>query len=216
MAAQATTAEEFSLGSLRMDAALITYVDEGQTLQINLAGIARVMNRLSEVASITVAKAPELLYSLNQTHLDLGALITTVTYRVAHCKARLRREKARVLLDDVPRMLEERKLPSSADLRAALVEADLLVQKAQDTIDQLEAILALLKTKKEATEWAFTSIKKLIGDGQFRPMAPAQTPARLIVAPHTDNTPVGRGETSPSPIAVPKGGGTALFGSATY
>lgn len=217
--AMATSTEEFTLGTLRMEHTLIVYQDEGQILQIDLAGIARVMNRLSEVASITTAKAPELLSSLNTAHLDLGTLVTTVTYRIQHCKARLRREKARVLLDEVPRKLEDRKVTSSADLRAAIVEADPAVQAAQDTIDQLEAVLALLKTKREATEWAFTAIKRLLGDGQLRPgLAPAQTPGRLVVTPHTDTTPVGRGETAPSPTAVPKStsGVKALFGAATY
>ena len=207
------TSEGFTLGSLKMEERSISYLDRGETITIDLAKIAKMMNRLGEVAGVNQRTAPELLSTLNETHLDLGKLVTMLAYRIQLAKSRLRREKARILVDVVPGILKERQLPSSADLRAALVDTAEGVVEAQDTVDQLEAILALMKCKREAAEWAFTAIKRLLGEGQLRGGLTGYAPSLSQPLHKDDKTPLGQGETSPGPAP---GGAMGKFGRAKY
>jgi len=72
-----------------------------------------------------------------------------------------------LLLDIAPRVLADRGLATSKDLRDAVVDSDVQYQECLERQGTIKAYQELLKGKSKALEMAYTSVKKILGE---RPM----------------------------------------------
>jgi hypothetical protein len=75
--------------------------------------------------------------------------------------------KASILIDKVPGLLKEKGLPSSVDMRQALVDADPDYQAARERLAFLEATVEYMRGKMKFLENAYTSIKKIMDTGNW-------------------------------------------------
>lgn len=142
----------------------------GSPLPLAFARIYKAESRIEEVAVVNAHKAPELLACFNMAFLELKEhLVKLQLLKVDALKAANKRRSV-VILDEVPRILREKGISSSRspggseDQRQAILDQDEEYLKAKDRVDLLEAMEELLEGKVEGMEWAFTSVKKVLGN----------------------------------------------------
>ena len=140
---------------------------DGNAMIIDLEDIAKSEARIQDIQSVTPSKAPELLSTFTIAWRDLDKLITILTYQHVVATTKLKEIRARVLIDEVPAILKEKGLPSSKDVRDAIVDQYPEVQAAAETTQQIHCILELIKGKKEAIGMAFSSVKRIVGEGAY-------------------------------------------------
>jgi hypothetical protein len=129
--------------------------------------IYRAEQRLGEVAGLTPGKAPELLATYNQAWLDAQRYVVGLTHELDVAKAEANTRQATMVVDEIPAILEQKKLPNTVDVRKALIELDPTHKDLRERAAKIEAVIALLETKSKAFENAFTSIKRLISMNSY-------------------------------------------------
>lgn len=134
-------------------------------LVIPLCKLAVAEVRVGEVAIVTSSTAPELLAFYNKSWAEVNDLLSAVVYQKRIAESRLRDIKNQKLLDEVPDIIKEKKLPGSKDIRDAILESYPECKELQEKIYQFECVMSLLETKSKKFENAFTSVKKLYGSG---------------------------------------------------
>ena len=144
-----------------------------QPLVIDLSISYQTEARVPEVAFVTQAKAPELLAAFNSGYLELHKQVTMLEYELVQARTAADKVRAIVLLDRAPGILEARGLingknrSGSEDLRNAVLAQDEEYQKAVETAEQIECVVELLKGKLKGFEMAYSSVKKILGEGAF-------------------------------------------------
>lgn len=168
-----STTNEFlvSLVTAQDEEKIVYYDQVGRALNIDLRSIVRTLLRLGEVAIVNVSTAPELMSTLNKTHLDLGELAGVVRHHLDNAKDWLREERSRILIDEVPALLAEKKLSNSKDNRDALIELAETCQKGKETVNQLTAVLQWLLDKREGVKNAWSSVRAILGDRTGIPLS---------------------------------------------
>lgn len=136
-------------------------------IEIDLANILIAEQRQNEVAMVTPMKAPELLSLFNGTWRDVDRLVTQLTAEKIAAERELERRTARLLLDEIPAILEAKKVKDSKDTRDAAIALDEKVITITDRVDQLTAAVAYFKGKLKSFENAFTSVKKIMGEDTY-------------------------------------------------
>lgn len=140
---------------------------------LNMTNIYRAEERIQEIAFVTQHKAPELLAMFNMVFLELTRHITRVKYEKVEAEKAAERVRAVILLDKVPGILEAKGLTSarspagSEDLRNAILSVDPEYSAAVDKCDQVNAVLGLLEGKLKGIEWAYSSVKKILGENAY-------------------------------------------------
>lgn len=150
----------------------LTYeVPSGQTISVDMTQLNNAVQRIVEVQLVTKTKAPELLSTYNVAWRDAAEAMAIG--RAAHIQAvrAADRIKAIILLDKAPKILLEKGLATtkspggSEHLRQAVLDLDEEYQKAVELADKIECVIELLSGKRKAVEMAFTSVKKILGEG---------------------------------------------------
>jgi hypothetical protein len=142
-------------------------------LEIDLKTILQAEGRIPEVGFITPQKAPELLALFNVAYLDLTKHLVAVDFEYTQRERAAEQVRAEILLDRLPSILEKKGLASarsplgSEDIRQAVLATQPDYQKALDEAQQLNALVELLKGKLKSIEMAYTSVKKVLGEGAF-------------------------------------------------
>lgn len=149
---------------------------DGHPMEINLEEIAKAEARIQEIQTVTPTKAGELLAAFTVAWRDLDKLIVLLTYQHVVATTKLKEVRARILVDDVPGVLKEKGLPSSKDVRDAIVDRNQEVQEAAETVHQIHCILELIKGKKEAMGMAFSSVKRIVGEGAYNMLRNTNNP----------------------------------------
>jgi len=145
----------------------------GKGTVIDLLKVYETEGRIQEVAFVTPAKAPELLARFNESYLYLHKHISLLEYELIRSTREANKLKAVILLDNVPKILEQKGLVSgksksgSEDLRNAILDQDEKYQDALDETQKIKCIIELLKGKMKGVEMAFTSVKKILGESAF-------------------------------------------------
>jgi hypothetical protein len=157
---------------LQTDTAIICPRVGSQPLCIDLSKVYSIEARIEEVAFVTPTKAPELLARFNEGYLFLHKQICLLEYELVQATREANKIRSIVLLDRVPVILEQKGLggknrAGSEDLRNAILDGDEEYQSARETVEQVSCIIELLKGKLKAFEMAYTSVKKLLGEGAF-------------------------------------------------
>jgi hypothetical protein len=142
--------------------------DTGKSvIALDLADIRYTEQRIADIQHVNPHKAPELLTVFNQAYLQLGEHIARLTYQENRAANELDKIKGRLLIDEIPAIIADKKLSNSKDIRDALISADPTYQECKDLYDQLVAATALLKGKQKSIEMAYTSVKKIIGENNY-------------------------------------------------
>lgn len=123
--------------------------------------------RINDIQHVNPHKAPELLTIFNQAYLGLGEYITNLEYQLNRAKNELDKIRARLLMDEIPQILEAKKLSNSKDIRDALIVANSEYQIGKDLVDQLDAVVANLQVKQDSVEMAYNSVKKILGTDSY-------------------------------------------------
>ncbi|NDD84296.1 hypothetical protein EBZ38_08505 [bacterium] len=135
-----------------------------QPLIIDLTLIHEVEQRIQEVAFVTSQKAPELMARFNEAFLVLTEYLPKVDYQKLVAQREADKRKSVVLLDEATKILKEKGLSSSADLRKAVLDSDEQYQELCDRVHQISCIYEQLDGKKKAIEMAYTATKKVLGE----------------------------------------------------
>lgn len=152
---------------MREDCIVVPRFSKNYPLLVRLDLIAKAEVRMAEVAFVTKEKAPELLSALNIAWRDLHEIVTLMRREVDLAKDNIIKVRARVLLDEVLPKIKEKGLPSSKDIRDAVLEGHPEVQEAQSRAYEITCVAELLSGKLKAMEMAYTSVKKILGESAF-------------------------------------------------
>lgn len=139
----------------------------GDPIVIDLKAILKTQARIIEVQAVTPQKAPELLSAFNVTWRDLHQHITFLTKELNDAERSINRIRSTITLDEVPGILKERGLTNNEHHRNAVIELDPRYDEAVERRDQIAAVVEGLKGMLKATEMAYTSVKKLLGESAY-------------------------------------------------
>lgn len=138
-------------------------------LLLPMGKIYETESRIQEVATVNAHRAPELLATFNMAYLDVKNYIVRLHLCLADAEKAANLRKSIVILDIVPGVLKAKGISNarspggSEDQREAVLAQDQEYIKCTDRVHMIEAIIELLEGKKEGFEWAFTSVKKILG-----------------------------------------------------
>lgn len=138
-------------------------------LLFSLAKIYEAESRIPEVATVNAGKAPELLAAFNIAYLTIKDMIVRLHLCLDDAQKALNIRKSIVILDIAPNVLKNKGLtrPSSPsgseDQREAVLYSDQEFLKCQDRVSCIKAMIELMESKKTGVEWAYTSVKKILG-----------------------------------------------------
>lgn len=145
----------------------------GEAIQIDMGYWAQLEARIQEVATVTPAKAPELLATFNRAALDLDRLGNALELEHQMAVREAERVRGEILLDRVPGILKAKGLATdrnpmgSEDMRQAVLSQDKEYQEALDRADMLKAMTKMIRGKFDAFERAFRSVRTLVGEATF-------------------------------------------------
>lgn len=138
-------------------------------MPLSLQRIYEAESRIRDVALVNQHKAPELLACFNIAYLDLNDHIRQLELLLHDAKKVANRRRSVVILDEVPKVLSEKGLNTarspggSEDQRQAVLDMDDEYVAHTDRVAQVKCLIELLDGKRKAIEWAYTSVKKILG-----------------------------------------------------
>lgn len=161
---------------LTRDSIVFRQATDGNTMIIDLDDIAKAEARIQDIQCVTPSKAPELLSAFTIAWRDLDKLVVILSYQHVVATNKLKAARSRVLIDEVPAILKDKGLPSSKDVRDAIVDRHQEVQDAAETVQQIHCILELIKGKKESIGMAYSSVKRIVGEGAYNMLRNTKNP----------------------------------------
>ncbi len=142
----------------------------GAPFTIDLKAILKAEARVIEVQNVTPMKAGELLATFTICWRELHAHVSQMEFQKTEAQRVVDRVRATILLDKIPEELIRRKMATtkaplaSADVREAIIVMDPDYDEAFGRLRQIEAVVELLRGKLKSFEWAYMSVKKMMGD----------------------------------------------------
>lgn len=178
-------------------------------IAIDLRKILEAEQRMIEVQAVTPAKASELCTVFTISWRDLHQNICQLESEKVSALKIVDRRKAVITLEVMPQILKDKGLSSNKETRESVLALDSELQAAQDVVDQISAIIELLRGKLKAFEWSYATVKKIMGSSDaFNYLG--RTDDRLSANPVD--------EESPAPIsnAPAPGSARSRFGNPRY
>lgn len=142
-----------------------------QDLQLDLRSIYLCESRIHEVAIVTPTKAPELLSEFNRGWLEAKKVVARLQFELHQAVTGMKQVKSRLVLDEIPGILlakglvTEKNKSGSEDLREMVLMTKPEYVDACDRVAALEVAIQFIRDKADALEMAYTSVKKLLGEG---------------------------------------------------
>ena len=121
-------------------------------MTLDLTKIKEGEDRLYEAQNVTVISYSNLEYVFNEGYREAKKHLSQVGYQITRAEKALREAKYRALLDENPFFLKDRNMKDSAQIRDAFLETVKDYTEAQDRIDMLNAMLALMDGKIKVFE----------------------------------------------------------------
>ena len=131
-------------------------------MTLDLTKIKEGEDRLYEAQNVTVISYSNLEYVFNEGYREAKKHLSQVGYQITRAEKALREAKSRALLDEYPVFLKDRNMKDSAQIRDAFLETVQDYTLAQDRIDMLKAVDALLDGKVKVFENTCRYMKKQI------------------------------------------------------
>jgi hypothetical protein len=129
-------------------------------MTLDLTKIKEGEDRLYEAQNVTVISYSNLEYVYNEGYREAKKHLSQVGYQITRAEKALREAKSRALLDEYPVFLKDRNIKDSAQIRDAYLETVKDYTEAQDRIDMLKAVDALLDSKVKVFENTCRYLKK--------------------------------------------------------
>jgi hypothetical protein len=129
-------------------------------MTLDLTKIKEGEDRLYEAQNVTVISYSNLEYVYNEGYREAKKHLSQVGYQITRAEKALREAKSRALLDEYPVFLKDRNMKDSAQIRDAYLETVKDYTEAQDRIDMLKAVDALLDGKVKIFENTCRYMKK--------------------------------------------------------
>jgi len=129
-------------------------------MTLDLTKIKEGEDRLYEAQNVTVISYSNLEYVFNEGYREAKKHLSQVGYQITRAEKALREAKSRALLDEYPVFLKDRNMKDSAQIRDAFLETVQDYTLAQDRIDMLKAVDALLDSKVKVFENTCRYLKK--------------------------------------------------------
>lgn len=136
-------------------------------IEIDLAQLLIAEQRQDEIAMVTPIKAPELLALFNRSWRTADQHVTKLTSERVVGERELEQRRSRLLLDEIPAILESKGVKDSKDTRDAAIALDEKMVAINERVDALIAAVAYFKGKLKSFENAFTSVKKIMGEDAY-------------------------------------------------
>lgn len=146
---------------------------EAENLVLDLRIVDKAEARTADIATLTPAKAPELLATFLKALTAAGKALAAVQYERARTERKLDRIRADLLIDQVPQILKDQGLSTpksplgSEDIRQAIIERDPNYQAAVDALDRIIALHELVKGKVRVMDSALSGVKRLLGENAY-------------------------------------------------
>lgn len=131
-------------------------------MTLDLTKIKQGEDRLHEAQVVNAGTYSELEYVFNEGYREAKKHLSQVGYQITRAEKALREAKSRALLDEYPAFLKSKDLKDSAQIRDAYLETVKDYTDAQDRIDMLKAVDALLDSKVKVFENTCRYMKKQI------------------------------------------------------
>lgn len=154
-------------------------------------------SRIQEIATVNSHKAPELLSMFNRAWLDAGDHLGVLDLCLYEAEKTARQVRSKILLDKVPEILREKGISSarspggSEDQRTAILDSDPEYTEACDRVQQVKSLIQLVSDNRDGLEKAYSSVKKILGDGGHRSYGVSSPTVRTSVGELSFGPPVG-------------------------
>lgn len=145
-------------------------------LALNMARIYQAEHRVDEIAITNEHKAPELMAFFNRAYIDATDFANRLETEILRAQKVAEVRKAKVILDEVPRILKEKGLVAegSARVGGTLVQQESILaqddeyQAAVDRVNELSAFKDLMDRKMKVIEMAYLGVRKIIGGDRMQ------------------------------------------------
>lgn len=142
--------------------------DGKRAISLPMASISRMEARQEEVQMVTRFKAPELLTALNRAWLVVSKMALAVNQHLLRAQRELEIRKAILLVDLLPDILVKKRLKTAnEETRQGILVLDREYCEILDRVEQIRAVLEMLKVKAKGFQNSFDSVKKILGTSQL-------------------------------------------------
>lgn len=150
--------------------------DGATHLGMNMARIYQAERRVEEIAITNEHKGPELMAFFNQAYMDATDFSNRLATELVRAQKVADTRKAKVVLDEVPRILREKGLSSEKSARVsgtvaqqeAILTQDTEYQAAVDMVDCIAGYKDLMDRKMKTIEMAYLGVRKIIGGDRMQ------------------------------------------------
>lgn len=141
---------------------VIPAFDARPAVPLSFGAIKEGERRLIEYSMVNVSTYSNLSYTFNEGYREARKNIAVIGYELTQADKILRRIKSELILDEYPAYLKEKGLKDNASYRDAFLEKNPSYVSAQDRIDMLKAMEALMDGKIKTFENACRDMRKQI------------------------------------------------------
>jgi hypothetical protein len=136
---------------------------EGQTpIVLELKHTNYALTRIDDIRIINPMNLPDLLTVFLKSMNELSKAIGFISAEIVKTKYALDRVKSNLLLHEMPKILAEKNIKSSEDIRNAILCLDPKYSELSEQLDMLEAVLDNLRAKNKNMETATFNCKTVI------------------------------------------------------
>jgi hypothetical protein len=135
----------------------------GQTpIVLELKHTNYALTRIDDIRIVNPMNLPDLLTVFLKSMTELSRAIGFISAEIVKTKYALERVKSNLLLHEMPRILAEKNIKSSEDIRNAILCLDPKYSEMSEQLDMLEAVLDNLRSKNKNMETATFNCKTVI------------------------------------------------------
>lgn len=127
---------------------------------LNLTQTKIAESRLIEAKTVNAATYADLSYCFNESYRELKKALAEVGHRLGKANKRLDEAKSRVLIDELPEFIKEKKLKDTSETRMAYMVRDPEISSLMDQVNTMEAMEKLIEGKIKVMERACHTMNK--------------------------------------------------------
>ena len=125
----------------------IPQFDDRPVITLDFGSIREGESRLIEARIVNVSTYSDLEHSFNEGYREAKKNMSVIGYEITQAERIFRRIRSELILDDYPQFLKDKGLKDNATIRDAFLEKNQNYVNAQERINMLKAIEALMDGK---------------------------------------------------------------------
>lgn len=126
--------------------------DDRPVVSLKFSSIREGETRLIEARVVNPSTYSDLEHSFNEGYREARANLAVIGYEITQAERIFRRIKSELILDDYPAFLKEKEIKDNATIRDAFLERSKSFVDAQERINMLKAMEALMDGKIKVFE----------------------------------------------------------------